>query len=88
MEGFSFAAWLKAVGLTKAEAAKSLGISPVYASMLAAHPRDGHYRRPSLALVQRCGEVARQRMAEIAPYAEIGADEVSCICGDIQEWAP
>jgi hypothetical protein len=41
MEGFSFAAWLKAVGLTKMEAAKALGISPVYASMLSARPYAG-----------------------------------------------
>jgi hypothetical protein len=76
MEGFSFAAWLKAVGLTKMEAAKALGISPVYASMLSARPYDRHYRRPSRALVLRCGEVARQKLDAIAPYAEIGKDGV------------
>lgn len=83
MEGFSFPDWLKAMGLTKAQAAQALGISAVYASMLCAHPRAGHYRTPSHALALRCREVARQRMAEIAPYAEMGESGVSCMCQHI-----
>lgn len=78
MEGFDFKAWLKAMRFTKAEAARALGVSQDYVSMLTTRPGARRYRQPSPALVLRCGQVARKRMIEIEPYAKIGESEGAC----------
>lgn len=76
MEGFDFNAWLKAMRFTKAEAARALGVSQDYVSMLTAKAGTKRHRPISSALVLRCGEVARQRITEILPYTEIGQGAV------------
>ncbi len=68
MEGFDFAAWLRAMGLTKEQAAAALGVSASYVSKMAARPRSTRYRPITLDMVRRCGDVARRRAAEIEPY--------------------
>lgn len=66
---FDFAAWLEAMKLTHGEAARRLGVSESYVSMLVCDPGSSRYRKPSKRIVERCSEIACQRLDEIKPFA-------------------
>ncbi len=71
MEEFDFNDWLKAMAYSKADAATALGVSVSYVSKLAAHPRSGRNKPVTPAVVRRCVEASRQRVAAIEPYVSM-----------------
>lgn len=72
-ERFDFRAWLEATGLSQADAARALGVSRHYVTMMASDPSSPRHRKTPEHIRERCLQIARERIQRIQTFVDMAS---------------